>query len=165
MFENNDVNEIEFDAASIIGISTEGEQYLTFVLGEQEFGIEILRVQEIRGWAGVTKVPKSEPYMLGVINLRGEIIPVYDLRIKFESGEPTYTPMTVVIVMHVDQGGKQKTIGIVVDAVSEVYGFDEGSIEELPTAHGVIEPESIKGIAAQGDEMIILLDADRIVGQ
>lgn len=111
-------------------------QYLTFLLGEEEYGVDILRVQEIRGWDSVTTIPNAPPFIKGVINLRGTIVSILDLRERFGIKSVEYNDVTVVIVLRVkaDDGGKERIMGIVVDAVSEVYSI---SAEQLKDAPGV----------------------------
>jgi len=102
-------------------------QYVTFVCAGVEYGVEILRVQEIKGWDGVTRVPYTPPYVLGVMNLRGVIVPVIDLRARFGLESKPFDSSTVVIVVRVDAAVGEKTVGIVVDAVSEVYNVGGGA--------------------------------------
>src|SRR5512144_1124032 len=104
------------------GVDT--QQFLTFKLAGEEYGVGILSVQEIRGWSAVTAIPHSPPWVLGVIDLRGVVVPVIDLRRRFELAPATFGPSTVVIVIRVATGGEERTVGLVVDAVSEVYDID-----------------------------------------
>src|SRR5215470_16582614 len=103
------------------------QQFLTFKLAGEEYGVGILTVQEIRGWSAVTAIPHSPPWVLGVIDLRGVVVPVIDLRRRFELEPATFGPSTVVIVIRVSSGGEERTVGLVVDAVSEVYDIDSSA--------------------------------------
>ena len=139
-------------------------QYLTFVCGGEEYGVEILRVQEIKGWDHVTRVPYAPPYVLGVMNLRGMIVPVIDLRTRLKLEKRNFDASTVVIVVRVRSSRGEKTVGIVVDAVSEVYSVARrshqagaGARQQSPTA--VV----CEGIATVDGKMVMLLDIDSLV--
>ena len=140
------------------------DQYLTFMLAGEEYGLDILRVQEIKGWNGVTPMPNMPVYILGVINLRGTIVPVIDLRKRFGLESIPFDQTTVVIVVKVDdlQGG-ERTMGIVVDAVSEVYSVAQATIKPAPDFGGAISTDSIKGLATLDEKMLILLDVDHLM--
>src|ERR1700744_2747257 len=112
--------------------ATASAQYLTFVCGGEEYGVEILRVQEIKGWEHVTRVPYAPSYVLGVMNLRGMIVPVIDLRARLNLEKKSFDASTVVIVVRVQSARGEKTVGIVVDAVSEVYSVQAEDIKSLP---------------------------------
>jgi purine-binding chemotaxis protein CheW len=140
------------------------EQYLTFMLAGEEYGIDILRVQEIKGWDRVTRIPHAPDYVLGVINLRGTVVPVLDLRRRFGIETIPFGPTTVVIVIRVGGGRADKTVGIVVDAVSEVYNVTPGSSRPPPDMGGSVDTAFVKALATVDDKMIILLDVDRIAG-
>src|SRR5580658_5602491 len=101
-----------------------GEQYLTFMLAGEEYGVDILRVQEIKGWDKVTRIPHTAKFVLGVINLRGAVVPILDLRCRFGLGSSDFGPTTVVIVVRAMTRSGERTVGMVVDAVSEVYHVD-----------------------------------------
>lgn len=138
-------------------------QFLTFVCAGEEYGVAILCVQEIKGWEGVTRVPYTPDYLLGVMNLRGVIVPVIDLRTRF--GLPPRAPdgSTVVIVVRVFTTNGEKTAGIVVDAVSEVYNVAQTQIQPAPDLGAPVERACVHGIANVEDKMVLLLDIDRLV--
>lgn len=139
-------------------------KYLSFVLGREEYGLEILKVQEIIGIMDVTRVPRTPPYVRGVINLRGRVIPVVDLRSKFQMPTIDDTEKTCVIVVQVSQGDLTVTMGVIVDEVSEVLSFTQEQIEAAPSfGGGMDEVEYITGMGKLGKKVVILLDADRVL--
>jgi len=139
------------------------QQYLSFLLGGQEYGADILRVQEIKGWDSVTRVPYSPKYVLGVINLRGAIVPVIDLRIRFNLERVPYDSTTVIVVVHVPGDRGERTVGIVVDAVADVYNVAAENIKAPPDVLGAIERVFVKGLADQDGKLLILLDIELLV--
>ncbi len=138
----------------------EGGQFLTFILANEEYGVEILRVQEIRGWSKVTPIPNSPAYLKGVINLRGAIVPIIDLRERFGMDSLDYGTTTVVIVLRVEHGEQERVMGLVVDAVSEVYTLSEGQCQVPPDMGSEVEEKFVKALASVEEKMIILLDID-----
>ena len=138
-------------------------QYLTFVCAGEEYGVEILCVQEIKGWEGVTRVPYTPPYLLGVMNLRGIIVPVIDLRLRFGLAPRPAGSSTVVIVVRVRTGSSEKTAGIVVDAVSEVYSVTPENIYPTPDLGASTELACVRGLTSVDNKMVMLLDIDRLV--
>ena len=138
-------------------------QYLTFVCAGEEYGVEILRVQEIKGWEGVTRVPYTAEYVLGVMNLRGVIVPVIDLRSRFGLPRQDFNASTVVIVVHVRGAGGEKTVGIVVDAVSEVYSLAADAIKRTPDLGGRVDGACVSGLTTVDGKMVMLLDIDKLV--
>ena len=151
-------------AHSAAEIEPEGNsQYLTFVCAGEEYGVEILRVQEIKGWEGVTRVPYTPPYLLGVMNLRGVIVPVVDLRLRFGLAPRAAGSSTVVIVVRVRSGRGEKTAGIVVDAVSEVYSVPQDDIKPAPELGAMTDGACVRGLASVDNKMVMLLDIDRLV--
>src|SRR5260370_9299202 len=114
------------------------EQYLTFMLAGEEYGVDILRVQEIKGWDKVTRIPHTPDYVLGVINLRGAVVPILDLRRRFGLETIAFGPTTVVIVVRVMTGRDERTAGVVVDAVSEVYNVDAADATPPPHVGGTV---------------------------
>jgi len=121
-----------------------GDQYLTFMLGGEEYGIEILDVQEIKNWGPITPLPRSEKHMLGVINLRGAIVPVLDLRVRFGLPDPSYDSTTSVVIVRCNGSSGPRIVGLVVDCVSEVYHLDPGDIQERSCSMtGAAEPTKI----------------------
>jgi purine-binding chemotaxis protein CheW len=140
-------------------------QYLTFFLAGEEYGVNILKVKEIRGWEQPTLLPNTAEYVLGVINLRGMVVPVMDLRKRFGMQEIETGKTTVVVVVKVSHSGRDRTIGLVVDAVSEVYNISDAMIMPSPDLGGTISDEYVKGLATIQDKMIILLDIDSLVNE
>lgn len=138
-------------------------QYLTFYLNGEEYGVEILRVQGIQGWDTVTPIPHSPHYVLGVMNLRGEIVPIVDLRKRFALPDIDIGPTTVIIVVKVHNDDESRTIGMVTDAVSEVYSIDENSLQPLPDFGGSVSGDFVKGLSTVDEKMLILLDIDRLL--
>lgn len=142
-----------------IGLTTDGSQFLTFQLGEELYGVDILRVQEIKGYTAVTKIPNTPQHIKGVLNLRGTIVPIVELRTKF--GMPTidYTAFTVIIVVVV----RDKVMGLVVDAVSDVLNIDKKDIQPAPQFGAQVDVSFLNGIGKSGDKLVALLDMDRLL--
>jgi purine-binding chemotaxis protein CheW len=138
-------------------------QFLTFVCAGEEYGVPILCVQEIKGWEGVTRVPCTPDYLLGVMNLRGVIVPVIDLRIRFGLERCAPGSSTVVIVVRVFTARGEKTAGIVVDAVSEVYGVAADEIKPTPDLGAPVERACVLGLASVSEKMVLLIDIDKLV--
>ena len=139
--------------------STYDGQFLTFSLNSEEYGIEILKVREIIGVMDITTVPQTPDFMKGVINLRGKVIPVVDLRLKFSMHEEEYTQETCVIVVEADSS----QVGIIVDSVSEVLDINGGEIEETPSLGQGIDTNFIMGLGKVKEKIIILLDIEQIL--
>jgi purine-binding chemotaxis protein CheW len=140
-------------------------QMLTFRLGAETFGVDILRVKEIRGWTPVTRIPQSPPHMLGVLNLRGAIVPIVDLRLRFALDTVEYSPLTVVIVLSIHTADAVRECGIVVDGVSDVVDIPLESIKESPAVGDKARSRCIRGLANVDDQMLILLDAEELVAR
>jgi purine-binding chemotaxis protein CheW len=141
------------------------EQYLTFQLAEQLYGLDILCVQEIKRWERPTRLPHSQPYVQGVINLRGAVVPIIDLRRRFGLGETPQSRTTVVIVVRVAAGSRgELTAGLVVDAVCEVCSIETGQVHAPPGAEGDIDDQFVRGLAMVGQRMLVLLDVPRLIG-
>lgn len=141
-------------------------QLLTFRLGSSTYGVDILRVKEIRGFAPVTKIPHSPPHVLGVLNLRGSIVPILDLRVRFALPDAAISPLTVIIVLSLHTAAGQRDCGVVVDSVSDVVDIAPDAIKPAPQLHaGRGSSEFIAGIATVDEQMLILLDIDRLVTQ
>lgn len=138
-------------------------KYLTFRLGNEVFGLEILKVQEIIGIMKVTHVPRTPRFVRGVINLRGKVFPVVDLRLKFDLEAVQDTDRTCIIVLQVSRTDHLLTMGIVVDAVSEVLDISAGQIEPPPEFGTSVNTSFILGLGKSGDKVIILLDVDRVL--
>lgn len=140
----------------------EGAEYLTFSIGEEDYGIDILKVQEIRGWEPVTRIPNAPDYIQGVLNLRGAIVPVYDLRRRLGMPFLEYGKETVVIVVRLHGREGNKSIGVVVDAVSNVMRATTEEIRKAPDFGARLDTDFITGMTTVGDKMIMLLDVDRL---
>jgi purine-binding chemotaxis protein CheW len=151
----NEMNGIEHNSMT--------NKYLTFVLATEEYAVDILRVQEIKGWSKVTPIPNTPDYIRGVINLRGTIVPIIDLRLRFSLDRLDYGQMTVVVVVKVVSGSRERIMGIVVDAVSDVYDVAENEIKPPPDFGSVISMEFIRGLATVNEKMVIILDIDRLL--
>ena len=147
-------------AYSIEGIEfiTSGNQYLTFTLGEESYAVDILNVREIRCWEQPTLIPNAEAHVKGVINLRGIIVPVLDLRLQFNVGDPSYTPTTVVIILSATTNGRERTMGFVVDTVSDVLNVQDQEIKQLPAFGGSVPERFVDGLTNAGDNVITLLN-------
>jgi len=151
------------DSLDLIDQKEDGsEQYLTFLLGDEEYGVEILRVQEIKGWDNVTRIPNSPHYLCGVLNLRGTIVPVVDLRLRFGMPARAYTPTTVVVVLKVD-GITQRTVGIVVDGVSDAHNVLPEEIKPAPDFGSSINTDFITGLVSIDDNMMMILNIDSLL--
>lgn len=140
-------------------------QYLTFMLAGEEYGVDIHKVQEIRGWEPPTMLPNAVNYVLGVINLRGTVVPIIDLRRRFGLAQGEFGQTTVVVVVKVSCADKDRIVGVVVDAVSEVYNVSDDQIRPAPDLGGAISTDFVKGLVTLGEKMIILLDIDRLINR
>jgi purine-binding chemotaxis protein CheW len=163
MGANDFVPTVAIDRASAAGAPIVKGEYLTFRLGGEEYGIDILKVQEIRGYDTVTRIANAPAHILGVINLRGVIVPIVDLRVKFALGEARYDAFTVVIVLNV----AERVVGAVVDSVSDVLELAPEQIRAAPAFDALLDAGYITGLASvkQGDaeRMLILLDIERLM--
>ena len=135
-------------------------EFLSFRLGSEEYGIDILKVQEIRGYDAVTRIANTPEFIKGVINLRGTIVPIIDLRIKFGLGEPSYDEFTVVIILNV----AARVVGVVVDSVSDVLTLTDAQIRPAPDFSAALETQYVTGLGAIDDRMLILIDIERLIG-
>lgn len=144
--------------ASARAKSAAGE-YLTFVLGTEEYGLEILKVQEIRGYDAVTQIANTPDFIKGVVNLRGKIVPIVDLRIKFHLGKVEYDEFTVVIILNLSG----RVVGIVVDGVSDVMALQDDQIRDVPSLVTSIDTKYIVGLATVGQQMLILVDIEQLM--
>jgi len=138
-------------------------QYLSFFLGAEEYATDILSVQEIKGWDTVTRVPYTPDYILGVINLRGAIVPVIDLRVRFSLESAKFEAATVVIVVHVAGTRGERIVGLVVDAVSDVYSVAGVNIQAPPDVMGSVDHMFVVGLAKLEEKLVIILDIERLV--
>ena len=138
-------------------------EYLSFQLGSVEYGIDILKVQEIRGFETSTRMVNAPPYVLGVLNMRGIIVPILDMRLKFEMAEVAYNSQTVTIVLNV----AQRVVGMVVDAVQDVVAIQAADVKPAPDFNGAVNTQNIIGIAtvdqAEQQRMLVLLDIEKLM--
>jgi purine-binding chemotaxis protein CheW len=146
-------------------IKTKEGKYLTFTLAAEEYGIGILKVKEIIGIIAITAVPQTPPHVKGVINLRGKVIPVVDLRLKFGMPTMEYTERTCIIVIEISKGSSHVLIGILVDSVSEVLNIKGADIEDTPNFGSRLNTDFILGMAKTGGGIKILLDIDRVMNE
>ena len=146
-------------------LNEEGKQYLSFILDSEEYGVDILKVQEIRGWEPATRIPGAPDFVLGVINLRGSVVPIVDLRKRFNLPSKEFNKLTVMILVNVAHEGSKRTIGMVVDSVSEVYSLQEQDLNSAPDVGGAIASNYIKGLATIDEKMIVLLDIDLLINE
>ena len=154
------------DAAEIIEIEPLDKnslQFLSFTLGKEEYGVDILRVQEIRSWEPVSRIPNVPPYEKGVVNLRGAIVPIIDLRERFHLGACIYTPLTVVVVLQAYIGEKTRVMGVVVDAVSDVVNVNRKNIQSSPSFGAKVSTEFFNGLVSVNERMVMLLDVDKLL--
>jgi purine-binding chemotaxis protein CheW len=142
-----------------MGMKTDSREMLVFKLGSEEYGVDILKVQEIRGYEKVTPIPRSPDFLKGVVNLRGTIVPVIDLRIKFALPDPSYDSLTVVIVLRI----AGRIVGAVVDGVSDVVQLAANDIKEPPRLGSIVDSSYLAGVATQGGRMILALDIEKLL--
>jgi purine-binding chemotaxis protein CheW len=142
-----------------VGFTTDGNQHLTFALGQEEYGVDILKVQEIKGYTPPTPVPNTPGYIKGVMNLRGTIIPVVDLRAKLALNETQYNQFTVIIVVTVGT----KVVGLIVDSVSDVLNIPKSDIQSPPEFGSTVDVRFIDGMAKAGEKIVMLLNIDLVI--
>jgi len=142
-----------------IGASAGREEFLTFTLGKEEYGIEILKVQEIRSYEQVTTIANAPGFIKGVVNLRGIIVPIVDMRIKFSLGEAEYNELTVVIVLNV----AGRVVGMVVDGVSDVISLGHEQIRPAPDFSSTFDTKYITGLGTVDQRMLILVDIEKLM--
>ena len=136
-----------------------GQEFLAFTLGKEEYGIDILKVQEIRGYETVTRIANAPDFIKGVVNLRGIIVPIVDMRIKFHLGEPTYDQFTVVIILNV----AGRVVGMVVDSVSDVTTLSPEQIKPAPEMGTALNTDYLIGLGTIDQRMLILVDIDKLM--
>jgi len=136
-----------------------GREYLSFVLGESQYCIDILKVQEIRTYEPPTRIANTPAFIKGVINLRGNIVPIIDLRVKFGLPESRYDTQTVVIVLNI----AKRTVGVVVDGVSDVIAVPASEIKPPPELAGALDTQYLQGLATVGGQMMIIIDIERLM--
>ncbi len=140
-------------------VAVGAREYLTFRLDREEYGIDILKVQEIRGYEPPTRIANAPPFIKGVVNLRGTIVPIVDMRLKFNCASAQYDSFTVVIILNL----RQRIVGIVVDSVSDVMELAPENLRAAPEVDSVIDSDSVIGLGSLGDRMLILLDIEKLM--
>ncbi len=145
--------------ATVQAAQQSGRELLTFTLGSEEYAIDILKVQEIRGYDTVTAIVNAPAFIKGVINLRGIIVPIVDMRIKFNLGSPTYDQQTVVIVLNV----ADRIVGMVVDGVSDVLTLQPSDIKPAPEFGAGMDTRYLQGLGTAGERMLILVDIEKLM--
>jgi len=140
-----------------------GSQFLSFDVGGEEFAVNILSVQEIRGWDNPTFLPNAPVYIKGVLNLRGTIVPVMDLRNRFSFKKISYSDTTVVVILKVANGDKERLMGCVVDGVSDVFNFQESNISEIPDYGSGIDSRFTAGVMTVDDHAVTLLELNNLL--
>jgi purine-binding chemotaxis protein CheW len=143
----------------------DSRQYLTFALAGEEYGVDILRVQEVKGWTPVTRIPRLPAFVSGVLDLRGQIVPIIDMRARFDLERIDYGPTTVIIVVNVGTADSARSVGIVVDAVSDVIDVENEAVKPPPAFGTTLDSAFIRGLANVGSKMVMLLDADRLLSE
>lgn len=138
-------------------------QFLSFSLGKEEYGIDILRVQEIRGWEEVREIPNTPPYIKGVLNLRNSVVPIIDLRVRFGQKDVEYKPTTVIIVLSVERNNEKHVVGAVVDAVSDVLDIESKELKPAPDFGTTVNTRYINGMVMIQQRMVILLNVDKLL--
>jgi len=140
-------------------VSSGAREYLTFRLDQEEYGIDILKVQEIRGYEPPTRVANAPSFLKGVVNLRGTIVPIVDMRLKFNCARAEYNAFTVVIILNL----RNRIVGIVVDSVSDVMELPPESLKPAPEIESVIDSGAVIGLGSLSDRMLILIDIERLM--
>ncbi len=146
-------------------VNAAGEEYLTFRLDGEDYGVDILRVQEIRGWEPVTRIPNAPAYVKGVLNMRGAVVPIIDLRGRLDLPLIQYSKKTVVIVVKVVDVLRERIMGMVVDSVSDVVMTTDENLHTTPRFGTKVSVEYVNGLVDAGGGMIALLDVDRLLGR
>lgn len=134
-------------------------EYLTFCLGDEVYAIDILKVQEIQGYGGVTRIAQAPEFIKGVVNLRGIIVPIIDLRLRFGVGEPNYDEFTITIILHLEH----RTVGVVVDSVSDVLPLADEDVRPAPSFSASVDTRYIRGLANVEETMVIVVDIDGLM--
>ncbi|MBP7735241.1 MAG: chemotaxis protein CheW [Spirochaetes bacterium] len=142
-----------------LGHAGDDEQYVTFFIKNEIYGVPVMKVQEIIGMTRITSMPNTLPFMKGVIDLRGAVVPVIDLRLKFDMEQAEYNNFTVIIIVEV----KDRLVGMIVDSVSDVLSIPVKSIQETPSFSAKINTEYMQGIGQRDDTLVIILDVDKIL--
>jgi purine-binding chemotaxis protein CheW len=145
--------------SATVAVGTDAREYLTFRLGKEEYGIDILKVQEIRSYDAVTAIANAPEFIKGVVNLRGTIVPIVDLRIKFNVGDAHYDAFTVVIILNI----ARRVVGVVVDSVSDVLTLQGGQIKPAPEFATTLNTQYILGLGTVDERMLILVDIEQLM--
>lgn len=143
----------------------DSRQFLTFLLGEEIYGVDILKVQEIKGWTPVTAIPNAPSYVKGVLNLRGEIVSIYDIRLRFNLDKADYKATTVIIVLTINSEDRERTVGVVVDGVWDVVNVRDEEIKDTPEFGDNVDTRFISGLASIDNRNVVLLNSDRLFTQ
>ncbi len=151
--------EVRPTSATRVAVGTDAREYLTFRLGKEEYGIDILKVQEIRSYDAVTAIANAPEFIKGVVNLRGTIVPIVDLRIKFNVGDAHYDAFTVVIILNI----ARRVVGVVVDSVSDVLTLQGGQIKPAPEFATTLNTQYILGLGTVDERMLILVDIEQLM--
>lgn len=141
------------------------QQVLTFALAGETYGVDILKVREIRGWSSVTHIPQAPADVLGVLNLRGAIVPIVDLRARFGLDSAARSPVTVIIVLTVEKNGRARDVGVVVDSVSDVADLTAEDVKAVPNLGERSGGELLLGLASIGEHMVLLLDTEQFAAE
>ena len=147
------------ESAPVADTTEDSAQYLTFTLDGEEYAVDILRVQEIRGYSSVTSIPNAPAYVKGVMNLRGTVVPVFDIRLKFGMEPRAYDRFTVIVVVNVGS----RVVGLIVDSVSDVLDIPADAIQPTPDLGTGVDTTVMQGIARTNDRLVTLLDIDAVV--
>lgn len=152
-------------SVDLVGVDfvTNGNQYLTFCVGDEHYGVDILSVKEIRCWESPTLIPNAPIEIKGVINIRGLIVPIADLRIAFQVGAADYGATTVVIIIAIDSTDGGRMMGFVVDAVSDVLDVENSDIKPVPPLSGSLDPQLVTGLVNVGDSVVTILGSEQLV--
>ena len=146
-----------------LNVTNNSKQFLSFILAGEEYATDILKVQEIRDWTNATIVPNSPDYVEGVTNLRGQIIPIINLRTRFSLPTDNSLKNRIVIVLNIDDGHRTRLMGLLVDAFAETYDINDHEVKTAPSKISVIDDEFIIGLASANEKMLILLDVDELL--
>jgi purine-binding chemotaxis protein CheW len=159
MDEERGMNAIVKDDKAAQAVTAGAREYLTFRLGEEEYGLDILKVQEIRGYEPPTRIANAPEFIKGVTNLRGTIVPIVDMRLRFACAQAEYNSFTVVIILNLHD----RVVGIVVDSVSDVLELKPEQMRPAPDIESAIDHQSIRGLGSVGERMLILLDIEKLM--
>ncbi|MDX5406020.1 MAG: chemotaxis protein CheW [Chromatiaceae bacterium] len=154
------MNKSKTESEKAVDAESQPQEFLSFVLGNEHYALDIMSVKEIRGYEPVTKIAKAPAFIKGVLNLRGDVVPIIDLRIKFDIGEPVYNEFTIVIMLNV----LNRIVGIVVDAVSDVVTLQGDEILPPPEFGVAFDSNYLKGLATIDEKMLILVDIEALIG-